>query len=89
MSSMDKGMPWGFFNGASQGHPPCCEFGEILYIYDSCFFKICFSPGRGTNMKVELSAMWALFFLVSTLNLRKVQILGDSKVAIYTGKNQM
>jgi ribonuclease HI len=33
-------------------------------------------------MKVELTALWAFLFLVNSLNLRKVQIFGDSQVVV-------
>jgi hypothetical protein len=33
-------------------------------------------------MKAELSSLWALLFMVDTLNLRKLQILGDLKTTI-------
>jgi hypothetical protein len=27
MSPLDFEIPWGFFDGACQGHPPVCEWG--------------------------------------------------------------
>jgi hypothetical protein len=42
-------------------------------------------------MKVELTAIWALFFLLISLNLRKLQIFGDSQVVVdwINGKTQI
>jgi len=48
----------------------------------SHYYKIKYEPGIGSNMKAELSALWALLSMVDTLNLRKLQILGDSKTTI-------
>lgn len=73
MPPFDRGIPWGFFDGAHQGHPPCCGAGAVLYITDSHFFEVRNAPGKRTNTKTELSDLWALPFVVNSLNLRKVQ----------------
>jgi ribonuclease HI len=74
--------PWGFFDGASQGNPSVCGVDAVLFINANHHFEMHFSPGRGSNMKAELSAIWALIFLAISLNLRKLQIFGDSLVVV-------
>jgi hypothetical protein len=32
MPMLVEETPWGFFDGASQGHPPICGVGVVLYI---------------------------------------------------------
>jgi hypothetical protein len=46
------------------------------------YFEVRYGPGCGSNTKEKLSSLWALLILVNTLNLRKIQIMGDSKVDI-------
>lgn len=60
---------WGFFDGANQGHPPFCGDGAVLYITTKLHFEIRYTPGRGSNMKVEVTTIWDLLFLAISLNL--------------------
>jgi ribonuclease HI len=76
------GIPWGLFDGASQGHPPRCGVGVVSYISGENYFKVIYAPGSGSNMKAEFSTVWTLLFMLKFLKLRKVQVMGDSKVEI-------
>jgi len=91
MPMLLDGVPYGFFDGASQHHPPHLGVGALLHIFDDLFFKIRYAPQRGLNKKVELSGLWALFVMFELLNLRKVQICGDSKVVVdwVSGKEKL
>jgi hypothetical protein len=60
---IDKSMSWVFFDRASQGHPLGCGAKAIVYIIDSHYFKIHYSSRRETNIKVKISALWALLCL--------------------------
>jgi ribonuclease HI len=89
MPEILNGIPWGFFDGASQGYPPLCGVGIVLFISKDDFFNVRYVPSRGTNMKGELSAMWNLLFYANIMNMRKVWVFGDSKVAIDWGNNKV
>jgi hypothetical protein len=52
--SLEDGVSWGFFDGASQGNLPCCGAREVWYISNSHFFKVRYAPGKGSNMKEKL-----------------------------------
>jgi len=79
---IDKKIPWGFFYGPYQGHPHKCRESVFLFISDSHFFKIWYVQGGGTNTKVELSTLWALLVHVTSLNLKNIQIFGDSHAIV-------
>jgi hypothetical protein len=48
---IDKEIPWGFFDGASQGHPARCGVGVVLFISANHYYNILYTPRRGSNMK--------------------------------------
>jgi hypothetical protein len=74
MPKVKDGIPWGFFDGACQGHPSFCGVGVIIYISKEHFFKILCSRSCDTNMKAEFSAMWTLMYYANMLDLRKMQV---------------
>jgi ribonuclease HI len=61
----------------------------VIHISKEHFFKICYAPGKGSNMKAELATMWTLLFYANLLNIRKVHVFGDSKVAIDWKNNKI
>lgn len=81
LPSLDYRIPWGYFNGASQGHLPSCGVGVALYINQNHYIYIRYAPGSGTNNKVELATLWTLLE-TAIKDIRKLQILGDSKLVI-------
>ena len=42
---INKGIPWAFFYGASQGEPLLGGAGGVLYINDLSKMEITFAPG--------------------------------------------
>ena len=43
--SLDKNIPWGFFDESSQGEPLLGGAGGVLYMNESTKTKITFAPG--------------------------------------------
>ena len=80
--SLDKNIPWVYFDGASQGELPLRGSGGVLFLNEPTKTKITFSPGLGTNNKVELSALWSVLKIAAEKNVRELQLCGDSKLAI-------
>jgi ribonuclease HI len=79
---IDYTIPWGFFDWASQGHPPSCGVGVVLFISHSHYIHIGYAPGGGTNNRAELIALWTLLETTKEKNLTKLQVFGDSKLVI-------
>jgi hypothetical protein len=40
MPQLDSNIPWAFFDGASQGDPPVCVVGAVLYMNQNHYFHI-------------------------------------------------
>lgn len=70
------------FNGASQGHPPSIGVGVVLFLNQSHYINIRYAPGGGSNNKAELIALWTLLETAKQKDVRKLQVLGDSKLVI-------
>jgi hypothetical protein len=66
---IDKIIPLGFFDGASQGHPLVVDLELVLYIVENHYYNIIYTPGGGSNTKLELASLRALLFMVTSLNL--------------------
>jgi hypothetical protein len=66
MSSMRFEIPWGFFDGSSQGHPPRCKVGVVLFITSKHFFHIIYAPSLGSNTKAEFLALYSLLFFAKS-----------------------
>jgi hypothetical protein len=45
MPSLDLEIPQGYFDGASQGHPPRRGVDVVLYVNSHQFFYIDYTPG--------------------------------------------
>jgi hypothetical protein len=60
LPSLDYEIPWGYFYGVSQGHPPSCGVGVVLYINQSHYIYIIYDPSGGSNNKDEFISLWAL-----------------------------
>ena len=54
---INKGIPWDFFDGASQGDPPLGGSREVLYLPGLHKIQAKFAPGNCTNNKVELTIL--------------------------------
>lgn len=60
MASLDLRIPWGFFNGASQGHPSLGKAPIVLYLSPSHYFHLKCIGNTGTNNKSKFFALWLL-----------------------------
>jgi ribonuclease HI len=72
----------GYFDGASQGHPPKCGVGVVLYFNNSHYLFIRYAPGHGSNKKFEFISLWTLLETKKSKDVRKLQVMGDSKLVI-------
>jgi ribonuclease HI len=79
---IDYSIPWGYFDGARQGHPPNCGVGFVMYLSHSHYIHIRYTPEGGTNNRVELVALWTLLEVEKEKNVIKLQAFGDSKMTI-------
>lgn len=82
ISVLDFGNPWGFFDGAYQGHPTTCGVGVVLFINYNHYIHVRYAPRRGTNNRAEFIAFLTLLEITSSKDLKKLQIMGDSKLVI-------
>jgi hypothetical protein len=57
VAQINKEVPWRFFDGTNQGHLLCHGDGIVLYISTSHYYNILYTPGRGSNTKVEMAAL--------------------------------
>jgi hypothetical protein len=51
--SIDYEVPWGYFDGAIQGHPPMCGVRVVLFIKQNHYIHIRYAPGIGNNNKAN------------------------------------
>lgn len=51
-------------------------------ISPNCHYKIFWHGGNGSNMRVEVLAMWGLLWVASQLFIENMWVYGDSKVII-------
>jgi ribonuclease HI len=82
MPDLLAGVSWGFFDSASQGHPPRCNVGVVLHFSSSHYVRIKYSPSRGTNTRAEFIGLWTLLEFINKKGIKKVQIFGDSKLVV-------
>jgi ribonuclease HI len=82
LPTLDYDIPWGYFDGASQGHPPSCRVGVVMFINQNHYIYIRYAPGQGSNNRAELIAMWTLLEMTKQKDIKKLQVMGDSKLAI-------
>ena len=62
--TIDKSLPWGYFDGAAHGDPNYCGAGAALYLEEDHFFLLKWGLGLGTNNKAELLALYMLLIFV-------------------------
>ena len=51
---INKGIPWAFFDGASQWEPPLGGVGAVICFPSTKNIKIKFATGKASNNKAEL-----------------------------------
>jgi ribonuclease HI len=80
--NIDQSISWGFFDGACQGSPGECGVGAILFLKSSHHFSLKYGVGLDTNNRAELYALWILLKVVLEQKVKRIQILGDSKLVL-------
>ena len=73
---IDRGTPWGFFDGATQHN--VCGGGALLYLSVSHFFELSVGLGEGLNNFVELLSLKILLLFTVEKGCRKINFYGDS-----------
>eukprot|EP00253_Pinus_taeda_P002811 PITA_02811 len=73
---IQEGIPWGFFDGASQNNR--AGAGLCIHIDPDHSLKASVGLGYGTNNYAELSALHYLLCWLLHRNLNRIQIFGDS-----------
>jgi hypothetical protein len=57
LPTLDYDIPCRYFDGASEGHPPSCKVGVVLFINHNHYIYIRYSPSQGSNNRAKLIAM--------------------------------
>jgi ribonuclease HI len=60
----------------------CCGAGGIIKTHESKIMKWFINCGAGTNTKAKLMGLWATLTMATHWSIKKLQVLGDSKVII-------
>jgi ribonuclease HI len=89
LPTLDYDIPWGYFDGVSQGHPPSCRVGVVMFINQNHYIYIRYAPGQGSNNKAELIAMWTLLETTKKKDIKKLQVMADSKLAIESTQGKL
>ena len=70
--TIDKSTPWGYFDGSAQGNPTYCGAGGVLNILEDQYVLMKWGLGRGTNNRVELSALYKLLIYGKEKGIQKL-----------------
>jgi hypothetical protein len=71
-----------YFDGAAHQSGAYCGAGGVLKLPDLTCIRWTFNVGQGTNTKAELLGAWAAIRLALHLSIRRLHLVGDSKVVI-------
>lgn len=82
IEQIDKGIPWGFFDGASPVDQRSCGGGGVLFKSEEHFFHISAGLGRGTNNFAELMSLRLLLLFALEQGCLSLQVFGDSSLVI-------
>jgi ribonuclease HI len=74
--------PLASFDGTTKDDGMCSGAGRILRVSARRLYKLFFNCGIVSNTKEEFLGAWATLYIENCLTLKKLQILGDSKVII-------
>ena len=88
VETIDKSYPWGVFDGSSAKDASACGARGILYFLDKLFFSFKAGLGAGTNNIAELCALKLLLTLAKMKDYAKIQVFGDSQLAINWAKGK-
>jgi hypothetical protein len=72
--------PIGFFDDATVNEN--YGVGIFLKLCAQHVYKAYFVGGKGNNMKAEIMGLWGLLHLAHKLSIKKLMVVGDSKVTI-------
>lgn len=75
-----EGIPWAFFDGASQNNK--AGAGISIYLNSDHFLKAAVGLGSGSNNYAELAALHLLLCWLLQRNISTIQIFGDSLTVI-------
>lgn len=78
--SLMEGIPWAFFDGASQNNK--AEAGICIHLNHDHILKASVGLGSGSNNLAELSALRLLLCWLLQRNIHTIQIFGDSQNVI-------
>jgi hypothetical protein len=70
------------FDGATFANGKCCGAGGIIKFHETKILKWYINCGASTNTKAELMGLWATLTMATHWSIKKLQVLGDSKVII-------
>jgi len=85
---IDKSIPWAFFDGAAQGNPLICGGGGIIFRGDSNYYCSRTGLGMGSNNCAEFMALKLLMLLAIEMEIKLLNIMGDSMVIIKWANRQ-
>ena len=71
-----------FFDGASHDVGANCGAGALLWINDSCCYKLKMGCGKGSNTRGAPLALWSLFYFVYTKHNTFMHVYRDSNIII-------
>lgn len=75
---INKSLPWGYFDGSTQGTPTIFGRGVVLYLSEQNWISFQEGLGEGTNDFVELRTLSILLSKEIDLGCIYLQVLGDS-----------
>ena len=79
---IDRGRPWGFFDGTSQGQPVKCGGGAAFHLSEGHFFHFSVGLGDGTNNYVELLSLKFLMLFALEKGCSRLQVFWDSMIIL-------
>jgi ribonuclease HI len=82
MLALDYEIQWEFFDKACQGHPPACGVGVVLHLKKDDYIHIHYALENDTNNRAEFISLWTLLEIVVRKVIKKLQVMGDSKMVI-------
>ena len=79
---IDKAIPWGYFDGASQARQMSCGGGGVLYKSETNYFHFSAGLGKGSNNYAELMSLGLLLLFSLEQGCLSLQVFGDSMLVI-------
>ena len=86
---IDKDIPWGYFDGASQARQLSFGGGGVFYKSEDHFFHFSAGLGRGSNNYAELMALRLLLLFTLEQGCVSLQLFGDSMLFIEWAKENV